>query len=74
MDFKTIRHEAPSLPPDHLAKIAQELLLSLESFSEDEIEESRLVEANRRARGIDEGRVRLIPAEEVQRKAQALLR
>ena len=74
MEFKTIRHEALSLPPDHRAKLAQELLLSLESLSEDEIEESWLVEADRRAREIDQGLVRLIPAEEVRRKARALLR
>ncbi|MFH1116607.1 MAG: addiction module protein [Pseudomonadota bacterium] len=74
MDFETIRNEALDLPPDHRAKLARELILSLESLSEEEIEESWLVEADRRAREIDQRHVRLIPAEEVQRKARALLK
>jgi hypothetical protein len=40
----------------------------------EEIEGDWLVEATRRARELDEGIVQPIPAEEVRKKAQALLR
>lgn len=40
----------------------------------DEIEEDWLIEARRRARELDEGIVQPIPAEEVRKKARALLR
>ncbi len=74
MDFQTIHEEALSLSPEERAKLAEKLLLSLDSLSEGEVEESWLVEAERRARQIDRGEVQPIPAEEVLRKARALLR
>jgi hypothetical protein len=43
-------------------------------MSEPEIEEAWLDEAERRAVEIDQGLVQLIPAEEVSRKARALLK
>lgn len=74
MDFKTIEHEALGLSPEDRAKLAQKLLLSLDLLSEEEIEESWLIEAERRAHEIDRGEVQPVPAEEVRRKARALLR
>ncbi|OGC05758.1 addiction module antitoxin RelB, partial [candidate division KSB1 bacterium RBG_16_48_16] len=55
-------------------KLAQKLLLSLEILTESEIVEDWLIEAQLRARELDAGTVQPISAEEVRRKAQALLR
>lgn len=74
MDFKTIEDEALHLSPEERAKLAQRLLLSLDSLSDIETEESWLAEAQLRAQEIDRGEVQAIPAEEVRRKARALLR
>ena len=74
MNLKQIEDEVLHLPVDERAELAQKLLLSLDSGSEDEIESDWLLEARRRAKELDEGIVQPIPAEEVRRKAQALLR
>ncbi len=74
MNLKQIQDEALNLPEDERAEFAQKLLLSLDSPSEIEIEVDWLVEAKRRAKELDEGSVEPIPADEVRRKAQALLR
>ena len=74
MDLTAIEQEALNLSPEDRAKLAQKLLLSLESLSEEQISESWLIEAERRAREIDRGEIQPIPAEEVRRKARALLR
>lgn len=74
MDPATVEHEALRLPPEDRAKLAQKLLLSLDTSSEEELEQAWLLEANRRARELDRGEVQPIPAEEVWRKARALLR
>jgi putative addiction module component (TIGR02574 family) len=74
MDPQTIEHEALSLPQEDRAKLAQKLLLSLDSLSEGELNQTWLIEADRRARELDNGDVQPISAEEVRRKARALLR
>ena len=74
MDPGTIKHEALGLPPEDQAKLAQKLLLSLDSLSEDESNQVWLVEADRRARELDRGEVQPIAAEEVRKKARNLLR
>jgi putative addiction module component (TIGR02574 family) len=74
MDATTIEREALHLPVSDRARLAHKLLISLEELSEAEVAEAWLDEAERRAREIDEGLVRLIPAEEVSRKARELLR
>jgi putative addiction module component (TIGR02574 family) len=74
MDIATIEHEALHLPLSERAKLAHKLLLSLEELSEPEMTEVWLDEAERRAMEIDQGLVQLIPAEEVSRKARALLK
>ncbi len=74
MNLKQIQDEALNLSEDERAELAQKLLLSLESPSESEIEADGLVEAKRRAKELDEGTVQPVSADEVRRKAQALLR
>ena len=74
MDTTTIEHEALHVPLSERAKLAHKLLLSLDDMSESEIEAAWFDEAERRAKEIDQGLVRLIPAEEVSRKARDLLR
>ena len=74
MSSKTLEEQALSLPPEERAKLAQKLLLSLEDLAEGELEDAWLSEAGRRARELDRGEVQPVPAEEVRRKARALLR
>lgn len=74
MDLQSIEREALGLAPVHCAKLAHELLESLDALSPKEIDELWLDEAERRLKALDAGQVQLVPAEEVYRKAQALLR
>ena len=74
MDSQTIEHEALGLPPEDRAKLAQKLLLSLETLSPEESEQTWLVEADHRARELDRGDVQPISADEVRKKARARLR
>ncbi len=74
MNLKQIEDEALHLPEDRRAELAQKLLLSLDAPSENEIAQDWLAEARRRARELDSGTVKPIPAEEARRKARALLR
>ena len=74
MNLKQIEDEALRLSEEERAELAQKLLLSLDVPTVEEIEQDWLVEAHRRAREIDEGIVQPIPAEEVRKKARALLR
>ncbi len=74
MELNRVAHEALRLPPEERAKLAHKLLLSLDALSEEELEQAWLVEADRRARELDRGEVLPVPAEEVRRKARALLR
>lgn len=74
MELKQIEDEALHLSEDERAELAQKLLLSLDTSSESRIAEDWLLEAKRRARELEEGIVQPISAEEVRRKAQALLR
>lgn len=74
MDRQSIENEALSLSPQDRAKLAQKLLLSLDTPSEDESEHAWLIEAGRRARELDRGDVQPISADEVRMKAKSLLR
>ena len=74
MNPNEIKKEALHLPEEERADLAQKLLISLDLPSKDEIAEDWLLEAQRRAKELDEGIVPPIPAEEVRRKAQTLLR
>ena len=74
MKHQTLQDAALKLPPDERASLARKLLLSLDSPSDEELAETWLSEAERRARELDRGEVRPVPAEEVRRRARALLR
>jgi putative addiction module component (TIGR02574 family) len=74
MNIETIRHEALALAPQERAQLAEQLLSSLDSLSEAEIEQLWLQEAARRADEIDKGLVQLIPADVVHQEALALLK
>jgi putative addiction module component (TIGR02574 family) len=74
MNAKQIEVEALHLTLVERAALAQKLLLSLDSPTPDEVLGEWLVEARRRAQELDDGTVTAVPAEEVRRKARALLR
>jgi len=57
--------EALKLDPQERARLAERLLDSLQELPETEVEALWLDEAERRDREADEGRVTLIPADEV---------
>jgi len=74
MNLKQIEKEALHLPESDRAVLVQKLLLSLDTLPIGDLEEEWLVEANLRARELDEGIVQPVPADEVRKKARALLR
>ncbi len=74
MNLKQIEGEALHLTEEERAELAQKLLISLDSPSENEISEAWLKEAQRRARELDKGTIQPISSDEVKRKARALLR
>ena len=74
MSLKKIEEQALKLSEEERAALAQKLLISIDTPSQKEIESDWLAEAYRRARELDEGLVQPVPAEEVRRKAEALLR
>jgi putative addiction module component (TIGR02574 family) len=74
MDLKTLEREVLNLPASDRAKLAHELLESLDNLSPKQLDEAWLDESERRLKEVDSGAVSLIPAEEVLRKARALLR
>ena len=69
-----VEQEALSLPPEERARLAQKLLLSLDSQQAQSAEDAWLTEAVNRARDIDSGTVTPIDADEVRKRARALLR
>lgn len=74
MKTETIRREALSLPIQERAELAEQLLSSLDSLSELEMEQLWLQEAARRAEEMDRGLAKRVSADEVRRQAQALLK
>ncbi|WP_340123147.1 addiction module protein [Methylobacter svalbardensis] len=74
MNIETILHEALLLPPQERAQLAEQLLSSLDSRTETEVEQLWFQEAARRADEMDSGLVQRIPADVVNREAKALLR
>nr|VFK37920.1 MAG: Putative addiction module component [Candidatus Kentron sp. SD]VFK42562.1 MAG: Putative addiction module component [Candidatus Kentron sp. SD]VFK77848.1 MAG: Putative addiction module component [Candidatus Kentron sp. SD] len=70
MNIQEIQNEALHLPKRDRAKLAQRLLISLDSPAEDRISTEWLLETQRRAGEPDKGIVRPAPSEEVARKAQ----
>ena len=74
MNIETIRYEALSLPVQERAYLAEQLLSSLDSLSEAEIEHLWFQEAALRASELDQGLVQRISSDVVLREAQALLK
>jgi putative addiction module component (TIGR02574 family) len=74
MNTATITSEALLLPVDERAVLAAQLLSSLDALSESEIEPLWFQEAAHRAAEMDKGLSKRIPAEEVRRQANALLK
>ncbi len=74
MELELLEQEALRLPAAARAKLAFELLESLDTLTESEAEEMWLDEAQRRLAELEAGLVQAVPAEEVDRKARALLR
>lgn len=74
MNIETISHEALALPLQERAKLAEQLLSSLDDLSDSEIEQLWFQEAASRAAELDQGLVQRIPAEVVRQEALALLK
>jgi putative addiction module component (TIGR02574 family) len=74
MDVELLEREVLKLPAEDRARLARELLESLDELQPQELDRVWLEEASRRAAQIDAGEVDLVSAEAVDRKASALLR
>ena len=74
MDLKSLENEALGLPSEDRARLAFDLIESLEVLSPGEIEHLWVQEAKRRSEQIDSHSVALISAEIVSARARALLR
>ncbi len=73
MNIQVLEYEVLHLPIEYRARLAEKLLLSLETLSESEIEKLWRIEAQHRAVEIDSGKVQLISADEVERRIQDIL-
>ncbi len=74
MNLKAIETEALQLSEKDRAELVRKLVLSLDQPSDAELESDWLDEAERRAKQLDSGEVRGVPAEEFLKKARALLK
>ena len=74
MRSSAVEKEALALPVANRARLAQRLLESLDRLSTEEAEKLWLAEAARRAREIDDGKVRLVSADELEDRVQARLK
>jgi hypothetical protein len=73
MQTAELEHKVLELEPRDRARLARLLLESLQEISELEIQELWLDEAERRDRAVDEGKMQLIPSDEVMKEAWARL-
>lgn len=74
MNFGALEKESLDLPMQEGAKLAQRLLKSLDDVSDSEAEQLWLDVAIRRAEEIDQGKVKLVTAQELEAQVQALLK
>ena len=72
--LKQIENQALRLSDKEKAELVHKLLLSLDNLSDEEVYSEWLVEAQRRAKDLDEGRVKPVSYKDVRRKVKALLR
>jgi putative addiction module component (TIGR02574 family) len=73
-DLDEILRTALSLDVRDRARLAERLLASLDTLTEEEAERLWADEAERRLAEYRAGRLRTVPADEVARKAQSLMR
>lgn len=71
MTIEELKKEALRLAPEGRASLARELLSSLDSLSDAEIEELWIEEAIRRDKELDSGAANASPADEVLGRARA---
>ena len=74
MNAKALEREVLGLPSNERAKLALDLIESLETLSDQEVAELWLSESQRRAHQIDNGEVIMIPAEVIAGRTAELLR
>ncbi len=74
MNLKTIEYEALHLPEKERAELVRKLVLSLDKYTDSELQDDWLDEAQRRASDLDYGRVKGVSSEEVLRRARELLK
>ncbi|OGV98115.1 MAG: addiction module antitoxin RelB [Nitrospinae bacterium RIFCSPLOWO2_02_39_17] len=70
MSFEELKAEALKMSPKSRAELAKELLVSLETLSDAEIEQLWIDEAIRRDDEIDRGVAQIRPADEVFNRAR----
>jgi putative addiction module component (TIGR02574 family) len=73
-DLDEILKDAMSLDARDRARLAEKLLASLDTLSQEEADRLWADEAERRLNEYRAGRMRAVPADEVVRKAQRLMR
>jgi hypothetical protein len=73
MDFELIEKQALGLSAEQRARLARELIDSIDNLTSAEVETLWFDEAERRAREIDSGAAVLVAGDEVARKARALV-
>lgn len=71
---KDVLDEALGLPPEERARIAHELIVSLEETTEPGAEEAWLHEVERRLHAVDDGKARLESWQDVRARIAARLR
>ena len=74
MNYSTLEQTVLGLPKTERAHLLQLLLDSLDTPSENEVQEAWLAQANRRAAEIDSGKVILVSGEQLEKEVQALLK
>lgn len=74
MNFQKISDAALHLSRQEQAQLVQQLVLNLESLSEEEFGAEWLLEARRRAEELDKGTVNVVSGEDVMSKARALIK
>ncbi len=71
--YEKVANAALALPPEARAMLAEDLVASLE-VSQEEIDDAWRVEIERRVKEIKEGKVQLIPGEQVMSELRAQLK
>jgi hypothetical protein len=74
MNLQKIENEALHLPKGERALLIQKLVLSFDMPTPQELREDWLLEAQNRAKELDDGLVTLVPGNEVITKARALIK